>query len=456
MFGRLRRVMAKWVAQTWADVKASTDASLLGVARFLGLLYGPIDRRLRIDQALRKSLQYRLPSHVTWRQAFGGIAYLLFIMLVVTGVLLSLYYRPSAEAAYQSIQHIVSQVSFGWLIRDVHVWSANLIVIAIGVHMARVFFDAAYKSPRETNWLVGLLLLFIVLTFGATGYLLPWDQWAYWTATEVLDAVARVPVVGSAIAAALTGDVIVSGATLSRYFALHVIVLPWVAFALLVYHFTLVRRRGIAPPRGTPASTGNERTLSPEDTLAGIEGPATPPKASTSDDEGIPFFPNHLLRSFIIALVVFAAVISLAVLYPRPVGDAANPYAVPEELVSTWVVVDVSLAIIRYLGNWGLAFVALLVLSLALLPLFDRRPESRLSRRPLAVTLGVVFIIGFIVAWLVGHRLSSIPLTVTTPSSSLVQSVELSGSAVRVPDLGPAPVRPSPLPDTAGQEGREP
>jgi quinol-cytochrome oxidoreductase complex cytochrome b subunit len=437
----------------WADLKSSTDASILGVARFVGLLYGPIDRRLRIDEALQKALQYRLPSHATWRQAFGGITYLLFIILVVTGVLLSFYYRPSAGEAYQSVQHIVSEVSFGWLIRDVHVWSANLIVVAIVAHMARVFFDAAYKPPRETNWLVGLLLLFVVIAFGATGYLLPWDQWAYWTATEALNAVEGVPLFGGALVAVMTGDVLVSGATLSRYFALHVIIMPWVAFALLAYHFTLVRRRGIAPPRGAPANFGAKQGLSPEDTLSGVHLTAELEKSRPGEGEGIPFFPNHLLRSFIISVVVLAVVISLAALFPRPVGELANPDTTPDELVSSWVVVDVSLAIIRYLGSWGLALFTLVALSLALLPLFDRSPESRLSRRPLALTLGTIFIVGTIVAWLAGHRLQ--PLPAGAASSVVEQSAEEATPDIPIPDIGPTPVRPA-QPDTGGQGGGNP
>ncbi len=189
MLGRILKAVGAWLSQSWSDLKASTDTNLLSGIRFLGLLYGPIDRQLPIDQAVRKSLRYRLAPHVGWRHALGSITYLLFAVLVVTGVLLALYYHPSVQEAYPSIQHIVSEVPFGWLVRDVHVWSANLIVIVAMAHMARVFFDAAYKPPRETNWLIGLLLLVVVLGFGATGYLLPWDQWAYWTVTEVLRAV---------------------------------------------------------------------------------------------------------------------------------------------------------------------------------------------------------------------------------------------------------------------------
>ncbi len=375
-----RKPRARWLAQFWADLKASTDPGLLGVARFLGLLYGRIDRSLPIDQALRKALGYRLAGHVGWRHALGGITYLLFIVLVVTGVLLSFYYRPSVQEAYPSIQYIVTEVPMGWLVRNLHVWSANLIVLAILAHMARVFFHATYKPPRETNWVVGVLLLLVVLAFGTTGYLLAWDQWAYWTVTEVLGTMSRAPLLSLA-ASVLQGDVIVSGATLSRFFALHVILLPWVAFALLLFHFNLVRRHGIAPP----------------------------PEATASAGEGTRFFPNHLLRSFIVGILVLAVTFSLAALYPRAVGDPADPFQLPEELVSSWIVVDVALALIRYLGVWGFSLFTLLGISLALLPLFDRRPERRLRKRPLALALGLVFFAGFLVAWVAGRQLESLP-----------------------------------------------
>jgi quinol-cytochrome oxidoreductase complex cytochrome b subunit len=371
---RARDVLARWRRRFRADLKASTDASFLTAPRFFGLLYGPIDRSLPIDKALRKALAHRLPAHVGWRHALGGVAYLLFMVMVITGVLLSLHYRPSSEEAYGSIQHIVTGVTFGWLVRDVHVWSATLIVIVVLAHMARVFFEGAYKPPRETSWLIGLMLLFVVLAFGATGYLLPWDQWAYWTVTEVLNTVAVFPLLGRLIVAAVTGDAFVSGATLSRFFALHVIILPWIAFALLIFHFRLIRTQGIAPPRG----------------------------AVGSDALGVPFFPHHLLRLFLVTVVVLAIVITLATLFPRPLAEPASPVEPPGELVSTWVVMDVSLALIRFFGPWGFALFTLLGLSMAFIPLFDRHPERH--HRPITV-LGVVFFVGFAILWLVGHQL---------------------------------------------------
>jgi len=389
------------VKGVWNDIKESTDASLLGTARFLGLLYGPIDRSLRIDDALRKTLRYRLPPHVGWRHAFGGITYLLFMVLVVTGVLLAIFYRPSVEEAYPSVQHIVSEVPFGWLVRDLHYWSANLIVIAVLAHMARVFFEAAYKPPRETNWLIGLLLLFTVLGFGASGYILPWDQWAYWTVTEVMQAVSHFPITGGALAAAIMGDVIPSGATLSRSFAVHVIILPWVALVLLGYHFTLVRRRGVAPPM----DTGPER---PKWRPSGMFRP------EDEEPEGRPFFPNHLLRSFVVGVLTLAVAITLAVLFPRVLAEQADPYALPDELVSTWVPVDVSLALIRIAGPIGLALFTLLGVSLVILPLIDSGPERQLRRRPVAAALGLTFFVGYIALFIAGQAFGSV-----TPSSSL-------------------------------------
>lgn len=410
----------QWLAQFWADLKRSTDAGLLGVGRFLGLLYGPIDRSLPIDQALRKSLRYRLSPHVGWRHAFGGITYLLLMVLVVTGVLLSFYYRPSPQEAYPSVQYIVSEVPLGWLVRDLHVWSANLIVVALLLHMARVFFAAAYKPPRETNWVVGVLLLFVVLAFGGTGYLLPWDQWAYWTVTEVLDTVEKAPLFGP-LTDVLRGDVNVSGATLSRFFALHVIVLPWAALGLILFHFTLVRRHGIAPP-----VTGGD-----------------------AGRPGTPFFPDHLLRSFIVGVLVLAITFSLATLFPRPIGDPASGFELPERIVSSWIVIDVSLALIRYLGVWGFILFTLLGFALLLLPVFDRRPERQLRKRPVAVVLGILFFGGFLIAWGLGRQLRSVP-----PGADLRPGDAAVGSVPAAP--APRTDEAEPAAERAGEGGGQP
>jgi quinol-cytochrome oxidoreductase complex cytochrome b subunit len=421
--GELWRLFTRAASQFWTDLKASTDAGVLAVVRFFGFLYGPIDVGAPIDVAMRKSLRHRLPAHVTWKHALGGVVHLLFLILIVTGVLLAVYYRPSAQEAYPSIQHIVSEVTFGWLMRDVHAWAANLIVLAMLAHMARVFYDAAYLSPRETNWLVGVMLLFVVLAFGATGYLLPWDQWSYWSVTEALGAVGRIPVIGRPLLTTLRGDPIVSGATLSRFFAAHVIVLPWVAFGLLNFHFALSRRHGIAPPRHPVAE------------------PAI----------GRQFFPNHLLRSFMVATFTCALLVTAAVMAPRPVAAPADPGAVPDLVRSTWIVVDVSRAMTHFLGGWGLALFTLLGVALALVPLLHRGPARSLRERPVASVIAILFFAGFLLAWLAGTRLQTVPPAV------LEQVAEPSAPPITTPQLLPdsaATVDTIGTPrDTAGKTG---
>ncbi|MDH3297207.1 MAG: cytochrome b N-terminal domain-containing protein [Gemmatimonadota bacterium] len=411
------------LSQTWRAVKASTDASVLATARFLGFLYGPIDRSLPVDQALKKTLNYRLAPHVGWRHSFGGIAYLLFVILVATGVMLVFYYRPSPQEAHASVQHIVSDVAFGWLVRDVHAWSANLIVIALLLHIGRVFLEASYKPPRETNWLIGLLLMVVVFLFGASGYLLPWDQWSYWLVAEITHAMESLPMFGATMAEAVRGDEVVSGATLSRFFALHVVLLPWVAAALLVYHFTLVRRRGIAPPMGVPGDA-------PKDVVG----------------SGIPFFPDHLLRSLIVSALVIAVVITLAAFFPRPVGDPADISTVPDSLVTTWLLADVARALIRYVGPW--LFIALVALlgGLVVLPLFDRRPARQLRDRRIALLLGAGFVLIFAAAWYAGRQMRDTPPSIAVEP----RAVAVEPSPISTEPLGPSPIRPAPSADEGG------
>lgn len=385
----MRQRIAAWFEHVRDDVKQSADPGLLGALRVFGLLYGKIDRKIPIDQSLRKSWSRRLPANVTWKHAFGGIAYFLFMILVVTGVLLTFYYRPSVDEAYQSIQFIISEAPFGWLLRDMHVWASSLIVVALLAHMARILYDGAYRTPRETSWWVGLTLFAVVILFGVTGYLLPWDQWAYWATTEFTAGVEGIPVVGGMIAMFMRGDRLVSSATLSRFFALHVIVLPWLAFGLISMHFVIVRGQGIA---------GADRA---------------------SEGEGTPFYPNHLLRIIVVSVFVLAIVGSLAALFPRPVGDPATPFHAPDEMVSTWVLVDVTVALLRFIGPAGVLLALLLVTAVALVPLFDRKTETDLKRRPFVAILGLLLFGGFILAWVVGHQVGAQVDEATIPQELL-------------------------------------
>jgi len=220
---------------------------LIGL-RFAGIIYGPLDKRLSLREILEKAFQRPIPPHVNWFFCFGGITLFLFMIQIVTGTLLALYYKPTPAEAYASIKHIVNDVPLGWFIRQIHAWAANLMVFFMLLHMLRVFLHGAYKSPRELNWVVGVLLFFITLIFGFTGYLLPWDQWAYWGTKGGSETLRGIPLFGPQILHLLWGGPNVTGTTLIRFYAIHVIVLPWLITLFLTLHFLMIRRQRISEP----------------------------------------------------------------------------------------------------------------------------------------------------------------------------------------------------------------
>lgn len=233
----------------WLGKRVPLDArELLELLTFTGLLYGPIDKRLNVREAIEKTLKKPVPKHVNWTFCFGGITLFLFMVQAFTGILLALYYKPSPEAAYASVQHIVNDVRLGWLIRQVHAWGSHLMILTLFLHMMRVFFYGAYKPPREMNWMLGVILLFVVLSFSFTGYLLPWDQLSY-TATAIGTGIfSSLPFVGKYLLWIMRGGETITGETLARFFAAHVILLPALTTILIAIHLIMVKRQGISGP----------------------------------------------------------------------------------------------------------------------------------------------------------------------------------------------------------------
>ena len=203
--------------------------------------------RLGLSATMEDQYNRIVPKHATnYIYCFGGIAFVLFIMLAVTGILLAVYYQPTPDTAYQSVVNISTHVQFGWWVRSIHRWSAGAMVLLVFIHTLRVFFTGAYKAPRELNWLTGVLLFLITLGFGFTGYLLPWDQKAYWATKVGTDIAGSVPFIGHFLLVTLRGGEQISAATLGRFFDLHVLVLPAIIVALLLGHFWMIRRHGIS------------------------------------------------------------------------------------------------------------------------------------------------------------------------------------------------------------------
>lgn len=231
----------------------------------------------------------------------GGMTLFFFLIQVCTGIMLMLYYRPSAQEAFESVEFIMTTVPFGWLIRSIHSWSANLMVFFAFIHLASVFFLKSYRPPREVTWMTGVILFFLILGFGFSGYLLPWNQLSFFATKVGTDIAGVVPVVGPWILRFLRGGDRVSSATLSRFYGWHVAILPAITFVFLVVHLALVQMKGMSVPKAA------------ED-----ESHKRPP---------IKFFPDFALRDlsgWILALGVLAA---LAALFPWELGDKADLFA---------------------------------------------------------------------------------------------------------------------------------
>jgi hypothetical protein len=208
-----------------------------------------VDERYQVSEPISKLLSKPVPKYaLRWWYCLGGITAFLFVAQAVTGIMLAFYYQPTPDAAYASIQYIENQVRFGASFRAIHHWAANGMIIMCIAHMLRVFIMGAYKSPRELNWVSGALLLIITLAFGFTGYLLPWDQRAFWATTVGSEIAGSIPVIGDLALVYLRVGWDISAQTLSRFYALHVIALPILTIAMMGAHFLMVRRQGIARP----------------------------------------------------------------------------------------------------------------------------------------------------------------------------------------------------------------
>ncbi|MEW6085339.1 MAG: cytochrome b N-terminal domain-containing protein [Chloroflexota bacterium] len=206
-------------------------------------IYAWLDERIGFND-IYKGLLDRPEPKGNWWNTLGSASLFLFVIQVTTGIFLTVYYTPSPDHAYDSIQYIMEEVSFGWLIRGIHHWAATLMVIVVFIHMLRVFVTASFKYPREMTWLLGVGLLLVTLGMGFTGYLLPWNQRAYWATTVGTQIAGTVPFLGEFILKALRGGPDLSALTLQRFFSAHIWILPVVLAALIGFHVFLVMRHG--------------------------------------------------------------------------------------------------------------------------------------------------------------------------------------------------------------------
>ncbi len=330
------------------------------------------EERLQARALFRALLHVRIPAQAR-TYYLGGITLFLFGVQVVTGTLLSLYYKPTPETAYDSVKYITSVVEFGWLIRSVHHWAANLMVICLVLHLARIFVQGAYKYPRELTWIVGVGLLAATIGFGFTGYLLPWDQRAFWATTVGTEIAGGVPVIGDALLQLLRGGRDVTDATLSRFFGMHILVLPLMIGAFLVVHLTIVHQLGLANPKRPEAR--------PDRASAALNGAVEKLK---------PFFPHYVLDEVIAWAAMLAVLVVLASVLPAGLEEKANPLETPAHVKPEWYFLSVYQLLKVVPRDVGIMAPMVAIVALGLLPFLDRNPEVRARKRPLALLIGVV------------------------------------------------------------------
>jgi len=211
-------------------------------------VYDWFQERLEIQAIADDITSKYVPPHVNIFYCLGGITLTCFIVQVATGFAMTFYYRPTVTEAFASVEYIMTQVNFGWLIRSVHRWSASMMVLNMILHVCRVYLTGGFKKPRELTWVTGVALASVTVSFGVTGYSLPWDQLGYWACKIVTGVPDAIPVVGGLLVEVLRGGVSVGQSTLTRFYSAHTFVLPVVAVVLMLTHFVMIRKQGISGP----------------------------------------------------------------------------------------------------------------------------------------------------------------------------------------------------------------
>ena len=310
-----------------------------------------------------------------------------FVVQVLTGILLMLYYRPTATEAFESVELIMTNVSFGWLIRSLHSWSANLMIFFAFLHLASVYFTKAYRPPRELTWVTGCLAFFLALGFGFSGYLLPWNELAFFATRVGTQIPSTIPVVGEWIMRFLRGGERVTTATVSRFYGWHVAILPALMVVVLGLHLLLVQLLGMSVP---PPAADEARRRRP-----------------------MPFFPHYALRDFLGWLVALGVLAALAALFPWELGEKADAFApAPPDIRPEWYFMFMfeTLKVMPGGSIGGLEYEAIPILGfglaallLLLVPFLDRGVVRR-GRSPVFTAVGVVAVVYMVALTAWGYR----------------------------------------------------
>jgi ubiquinol-cytochrome c reductase cytochrome b subunit len=351
-----------------------------------------LDHRTGVETAARRFLYDEIPASSGWPQVFGSVALFLFLMQALTGILLALNYAPTPGDAYNSLSYIIREVTAGRMIHGLHHWGASMMVVIVVVHMGQVLLYGSYKKPREITWIVGVLLLLLILGFGLTGYLLPWDNRAYWGTVVTTRIAAQVPIAGSYLEHLMGAEDGVGVVTFARFYSVHVLLFPALTGILIAIHIYLIRRNGITPAAGE----------------------TRPPRR---------FYPEQAFKDGVAVFITFAILFAMAALAKVPLDRLADPTdtaAVPRPewyFLFLFEIVKFFQGALEPVGAVVLPTIA--ILFLFALPFIDRRPLRALSERKLAqavLAAGLVSWTGLTAAALVSTPKVT-PPTLALPST---------------------------------------
>jgi len=285
----------------------------------------------------------------TYTWGLGGIATTLVVILAFTGILLMFRYEPTVDRAYTSIQTLETEIRFGSMVRAMHHWSANLLIVVAFLHLARVFFTGGFKKGRTANWIIGLLLMVLIVGSNFTGYLLPWDQLAYWAITVSTSLLQYIPEAGTAASNFLLAGPEVGQAALSNFYAIHVAVLPMLLMLTMFYHFWKVRKNG---------------------------GLTQPPVRAGESNPSIATIPHLIRREFAVAMVVLAGIMNWAMLVPAPLEALANPTRSPNPAKAAWYFMGLQELLLHMHALAAIGLTAIVLGGLVLLPYWDKQSHT--------------------------------------------------------------------------------
>lgn len=381
--------------------------------KVINVIINWVDERLHLKKGFKELLDEPLAEGVGWTHIFGSISLFLFILQAATGIFLSMFYAGTPEAAHLSVSYIQNELFLGGFVRGLHHWGSSFFVVFAVIHLLRTFLYAAYKYPRELTWIFGVVLLNLVLAFGLTGYLLPWDQKAYWATVVTLNISGTAPVFGEIIQKILQGGEIIGAVTLSHFYSLHTIVLPFLTAGAVTIHVFLQKRQGITPPF---KSEGEEVKY-------------------TSN-----FWPDQLLKDGIAILIVFILLSGFAIYFEAPLESIADPTDTSYIPKPEWYFLSMYQLQKYFPGNLEVIGTIIIptigVLSLMLLPFYDKNKSRKLKDRKLALSLMTLAIIGVGILTLLGTyddvkavKPDSVGESVSPDkeTSSRIQPVELAG-----------------------------